>query len=451
MNFRKDILLITLSVLGILIVLLSAPSVMEVFSRHDVFSRIYEVEEIAKPKTYRNLAPNTPITEIVEVRPYKYSNIYVKTVYSKLKLYADEELIYTCGEEGSYLEALMDPPTLISIVPLPETAVKLRFEYISPSQRTTMVIPPVIGGKGLALMNYLLLQNGALLILSITMILLGTALIVVALISLKRLAILYHYIHLGSFALLLGSWGLGECNATAFFIPYPSILHLMTYIGFISFVIPLLQYGIDVLKPRHRWPIQGMIAVLSGVLLISVVLQFTGITAMHAWLKLYQLLNGLAALILGLTTIIERFLYKNPIAKRFSRPFGILFCGALLEYWNYTARFTQILSMFLMASALLFTIFLGSIGMVIVREKFREIEESRRAVEKLHFYRKMSHDLRTPLTRISTNIQIANLSGQTDHQRLGKSQEEIMRISEMIDAALTEGRGEHEDGAFGGR
>jgi signal transduction histidine kinase len=59
------------------------------------------------------------------------------------------------------------------------------------------------------------------------------------------------------------------------------------------------------------------------------------------------------------------------------------------------------------------------------------------------FYRRMSHDLRTPLTRISTNIQIANRQPETDHERLTKSQDEIMRMADMIDTALddnSEGR-----------
>jgi signal transduction histidine kinase len=55
---------------------------------------------------------------------------------------------------------------------------------------------------------------------------------------------------------------------------------------------------------------------------------------------------------------------------------------------------------------------------------------------KTEFYRKMSHNIRTPLTIISTNIQIANRNAETDHERLKKSQDEIMRIADMIDAAL---------------
>jgi signal transduction histidine kinase len=66
--------------------------------------------------------------------------------------------------------------------------------------------------------------------------------------------------------------------------------------------------------------------------------------------------------------------------------------------------------------------------------------DARRKADELtaetEFYRRMSHDLRTPLTRISTNIQIANRQQETDHERLTKSQDEIMGMADMIDAAL---------------
>ena len=58
---------------------------------------------------------------------------------------------------------------------------------------------------------------------------------------------------------------------------------------------------------------------------------------------------------------------------------------------------------------------------------------------KTDFYRRMSHEIRTPLTKISTNIQVANMQEETDHERLKKSQEEIMKIASIINDALDVG------------
>jgi signal transduction histidine kinase len=65
--------------------------------------------------------------------------------------------------------------------------------------------------------------------------------------------------------------------------------------------------------------------------------------------------------------------------------------------------------------------------------------ETQRLEMKTDFYHQMAHDIRTPLTKISTNIQVANMGEVTDHERLIKSQAEIMEIAGMIDAALEDG------------
>jgi hypothetical protein len=77
--------------------------------------------------------------------------------------------------------------------------------------------------------------------------------------------------------------------------------------------------------------------------------------------------------------------------------------------------------------------------------------ETKRRTEELaaktDFYHRMSHDLLTPLTIVSTNIQVANMKPETDHERLADSQAEIMKMAGMINSALTEGR--EEGGADG--
>jgi len=51
----------------------------------------------------------------------------------------------------------------------------------------------------------------------------------------------------------------------------------------------------------------------------------------------------------------------------------------------------------------------------------------------------MSHDLRTPLTRVSTCIQTAHRRPLEADEMLTTAQDDIMKIAEMIDAALLDG------------
>ncbi|MDR3360093.1 MAG: hypothetical protein LBO20_05510 [Bifidobacteriaceae bacterium] len=59
-------------------------------------------------------------------------------------------------------------------------------------------------------------------------------------------------------------------------------------------------------------------------------------------------------------------------------------------------------------------------------------------------YLRVSHELMTPITVVSTNIQVANLAEATDHARLEDSQAEIIRMKEMVERIL-----ESETGAGG--
>ena len=58
---------------------------------------------------------------------------------------------------------------------------------------------------------------------------------------------------------------------------------------------------------------------------------------------------------------------------------------------------------------------------------------------KTTFYHRMAHDLLTPLTIVSTNVQTAQSRPHEADELLTHSQEEIMRMAEMINNALEEG------------
>ncbi|MDR1019989.1 MAG: hypothetical protein LBL73_04440 [Synergistaceae bacterium] len=80
------------------------------------------------------------------------------------------------------------------------------------------------------------------------------------------------------------------------------------------------------------------------------------------------------------------------------------------------------------------------------REYYDARRRARDLAARTDLYHRLSHDLLTPLTKVSTNIQVANMYPETDHGRLAKSQDEIMKMAGMINRALLEGRdGKDED------
>lgn len=387
------------------------------------------------PNSFKNLAPHSAVTVNVEIEPGKYENLLVKTVYSRLRLYADGNLIYECGQPGSYPDWLLDPPTLLEIVPLPKTASTLQFEYISPTQRTVLSVSEVMAGSEGALLAWLFGINIAILAVSIFLLIFGLTISTISFLF-RRDNVMF--LHLGLFALAVGCWSFGECNATAFFVPYPVLLYLMAFVGLFSCTIPLLRYGILILRPSNPLFMRIAISVTQAAVALALALQLAGIASLSKTMYLFHILLPLGLAVFAVTTVYEYFRHKNPIAKQFALPTFVIAVASILEVVNYGIRFTNILSLLFLSGTMIFTLMLGIIGIRHVVETRRAFEE---ASAKNDFYHRMAHDVLTPLTRVSSNVQMSVYSPETAGERLAEAQEDVMLIAEMVNKAISESKG----------
>jgi len=121
------------------------------------------------------------------------------------------------------------------------------------------------------------------------------------------------------------------------------------------------------------------------------------------------------------------------MSKQFVLPSLVLVIATLTELANYSFRFTHILSLFFLLGTFIFTLMLGIIGMKRVLEKQKETEKM---LAEGKFYRRMSHNLLTPLSIVSTNVQIAKMLPEQAEELLTNSQAEIMKMADMIRSAL---------------
>ena len=78
-------------------------------------------ESIRLPRSISRLSPRTPLTLTAQARPKAGDYLYIKTVYTPVKLYADGHLIFQYGQDGDFPAFLLDPPTKTALVALPET------------------------------------------------------------------------------------------------------------------------------------------------------------------------------------------------------------------------------------------------------------------------------------------------------------------------------------------
>jgi signal transduction histidine kinase len=175
--------------------------------------------------------------------------------------------------------------------------------------------------------------------------------------------------------------------------------------------------------------------VLSAALLAAFALQLFGVKPLYSTLTTFQILNVLGLLTFAASCLWEGFHEHNKEARQFALPSFILLAASLLEFVNYYSRFTNVLSFFFLSGVALFTVCLGAIALRYVRRAWREADEKQR---RAGIFRKLSHDLRTPLTKVSTNIQTARRRPEEADELLEKSQDVIMTMADMINDALTE-------------
>ncbi len=216
---------------------------------------------LSLPGSLSGLAPRTAVTLSAQIQAQPGDSLLIKSVFAPVKLYLNDILMYEYGQEDSYPLYLNDPPTGLAVVELPEEGgtFSLRAEYQSLTQRSTLSLPAFYIGGYAALLGSLFHANGASLLFSLILIFLGLAMSMIALTIVKKLPSGRAFLWLGLFSLSAGVWIFGECDLSAFFVPFPSLLYAMTYAGLFCVTIPMLRFGLLVLNPRNRWPFTLML------------------------------------------------------------------------------------------------------------------------------------------------------------------------------------------------
>lgn len=327
---------------------------------------------VSLPSKIANLPPRTAVNLYSKVTIQKNESLYIKTVYAPLRLYANNRLIYESGQSGSYPAFLLDPPTIVTTVPLADLAgeVQLRFEYLSPTQRNTLMLPAVFIGNEASLLLPIFAENGFSLLFSSILLCIGTFMTLLSSVLMRKEPSIAAFLWLGLFAVACGIWGLGECDLTAFFIPYPSLLYLMAFIGLFTMTIPLLHFGLLILNLHHKMPLKIMLAIMKVSVIIALSLQLAGIVGLSRSMHVFHVLVPLSLSVFVVCILWEGIRYKNAIARRFSLPMFLLTLSALLELFNYQMRFTNILSLFFQIGTLCFVISLAIIGAHFIHEAF---------------------------------------------------------------------------------
>lgn len=397
-------------------------------------------QTLTLPHSFLSLSPRTPITLTMNLTAKPEDFLYIKSVYAPLKVYANGNLIYEYGQKGSYPGFLQDPATGVAIVPLPvnSQSIVLRMEYLSPISRDVLTVHPVLLGSESQILNSLFKIMGPSFGFSLIQIFMGILLILIALLvtffERKGLAFLW----LGLFAFLSGIWAFGECNLTGLLIHNPTLLYLFAFCGLFTMPIPLFYFGLSVIDFQDRRPMLYTAHVMTGVAIISLLLQLFGVVALSTIMYSFQILLMVSLLLFAGIILYEGVRYKSQAARRFFLPIAAIALFCVLEWVNYQLRFTNVISLFFQIGVMLFVLMTGIVGGLLVRDALRisrqkqqlafevSLMETQMAEQKKHYslflenaqaVKRARHDLRHQLMVIrSYNNSGANakLTGYLD-------------------------------------
>ncbi len=292
--------------------------------------------DVTLPCTLR-CSDMSSVTLTAQITPRPGDCLYIKSVYTPFEIYADETLLFAYGQPGTYPAFLLDPPTVVKLLPLPGTGepVTLQLRYQAPTQRGRMTLHPVFLGEQNDLLTFLFTKMGFSLLFSIILIALGVLLLLIALILTRFDEIGRPVLWLGLFSFLVGVWILGECNLTSIFIHNPPLLYLMAFIGMFTLTIPLLRCGIIILNPRHPKVLSCTCTLMELAVIGAVILQLLGIAAFSRTMYLFHLLIPLAFILFAGCILLEIIYNRNQFAILFLIPALVLTIFTLLELMNY--------------------------------------------------------------------------------------------------------------------
>lgn len=297
----------------------------------------WEEKELSLPVSVDCPDSRTPVTLTAQVKPERGDYIYLKTVYAPVRVYADGEMIFQYGQDGSYPAFLLDPPTKVALFRLPdkEGNMTLTFEYLSPSQRNQLVLHPVLIGSPEAILKHLLSAMGFSLVFAGILIVLGVFLWLMAFAATRFEKTGSALFWLGLFSLCAGIWVVGECNLTGLLVENANILYIMAFCGLFTVAIPLTKFCLVMFGERQGRLLGIQCLILEASVCLAVIAQLAGIASLSKTMYLFHVLDPLAFGVCVFCVLRESIEYHSLMARRLLLPVAVMTLFSFLEVANY--------------------------------------------------------------------------------------------------------------------
>ena len=335
---------------------------------------------IELPTTLESLEPNTAVTLTATFSANPGEMLLLKSVFVPMKVFINGDLAWEYGKEGSYLPFLNDPPTILTLIPLPNKGgeISLRIHCRSLSQRNELVLPAFYVGTTNALLKHQLVQDSFSFVFSLVLMFLGLVMIVVPLCFIRVVPSAASFSWLGLFYLAAGTWGCGECDLTVLLFPYPSLLYVMSYIGFFMTVIPLLRFTLLMVQPESGFPLRVLLWAYRISVSFAIVLQLSRQADFTKSLYWFFILFSFSFLVFLFSILKDLRSSQRQTVRLLANGIALLGFFSLLELVNYWLRFIPLLTLFFQLGVLVFLLLLTIVGGFYIRDSLQTAAEKER-------------------------------------------------------------------------
>jgi uncharacterized membrane protein YsdA (DUF1294 family) len=297
---------------------------------------------ITTPVDLHGLTPGWTVTLTATAELSAQSTLYLNTFYAPYQLYVNGNLADSYGAPSTYPAFLSDPPPFNSAVLVAGNGspAQISIVYTVPSSYWGLRLTSMETGSFDAVRVMLFSQMGFAFSFGETLIALGLVLALLGLIVRRLEANSAIFIWLGMFCVCIGMWSVGECDLSSVIIKRPVTLHMMTYIGLYTLLIPLTHLTRIVIdRPGDKLPF--VLCRASEIFaLAAIVAQLAGVWQFSESLFAYYVVS------ISLFGLMTAYLALSLVRKRTERtPFKVYYLVVVvifdvflgLELANYYA------------------------------------------------------------------------------------------------------------------
>ena len=396
-------------------------------------------QKVKLPITYVCKYGEKQLTVDFTVNKEEDDFLFFGTIYSPLKIYANDELIFDYGLINRFPKIFVDPPTTFESIKIPDKFkgnTNIKMVYEKPKTREAIrVYPPIVGDKN-AINAKLFTDDGPSFVCALAFFFLGIMLFLSSFAIIQLAPRAEALIWTGLFLVAAGTWQLCENTLVTYFVQLPEFLYILDFISFYMLLIPLSK-DMQVFLDDKESPFLN-VAVIVNVTsyIISLLLFVAGVCPLHQQLPYFHIILIMSLLFLTINITYKAFRLKMEKAKTFFFPFFILLTFTFFELLRYRFNFSYHTSIFFQIGIMLFMLFLIIYSTIHIRSILNAVVKNTELKQQLKYQstiiaankakmdllishddeiRKQRHDIRHHLRTINEMIKSGMESEASDY------------------------------------